>query len=213
MKKTALTLLMGVIGMHVSAQDRTYSPEHETETTTKKKKVIVRPEHSPNIYITTSTGVNNNTGIMGFTFDVPVSKNVSIEAGPGQGQWGSKVFAGAKYYLSPNHRGFALGAGIAYCPGVYHDRADLQTVYGNTESIEYNKNHVTSMLFTVHKYWNLGKKHNRFYLETGWSTPISHDERITQLSGHRMSNDERDHLRFAIQEGPILAVGFSFGVH
>lgn len=211
MRKIALTVLIGISAMNVSAQDRTYSPDHETETVVKKK--IVRPEHGPGMYITTSTGINNNTGIMGFSFDVPVSKKVSIEAGPGQGAWGSKIFAGAKYYTKPFQRGFAFGAGLAYCRGVHRDRHDLETVYGTTESIVYNKNPQTSMLFTAYKYWNLGKKHNRFYIETGWSTPLSHNDKITQLSGHKMSRREMDHLSSAIQEGPIVVVGFSLGVN
>lgn len=209
MKRITLTVLIAMIWANVLAQEKSIPSENET----KKRKTIVRPDHCPPIYITTGTGINNNTAILGFSFDVPVSKNVSVDAGPGTGTWGNKVYAGVKYYLRPCHRGFAFGTGFTYCPGVYHDRHDLQTIYGNTESIEYNKNPQANILFAAYKYWNLGRKYNRLYAELGWSVALSKGDKITQLSGDRMSSHTVDVLDSDAPGGPIVAVGISFGVH
>ena len=209
MKKIPLTILIALIGVSAFAQ----STDVQTENVSKKKKTIVRPAHCPAIYVTTGTGINSNTGILGFSFDVPVSKNVSIDAGPGTGTWGYKVYAGAKYYLRPCHRGFAFGAGLTYCPGVYHDQASMETIFGNNEVVTYNKNSRTNMLFAVYKYWSLGKKYNRFYLEFGWSVPLDHTDKITQVDGDPMTSKSLHDLGSTAPGGPIIAAGFSFGMH
>jgi hypothetical protein len=209
MKKAILAILIGMTGINVFAQESTISPANETG----KTKTKVRSGHCPAIYISTSTGINNNTAILGFSFDVPVSKNVSIDAGPGTGTWGDKVYLGAKYYLKSCHRGFAFGTGFTYCPGVYHDHANLTTIYGTTEDVGYNKNPRTNILFAAYKYWNLGRKYNRIYMELGWSEPLSRGDKITQISGDPISSDDEHSLGSAAPGGPILAVGISFGVH
>jgi len=195
--------------MHVQAQEKNISDENDTVA----RKTIVRPDKCPTMYITTSTGINNNTALIGFSFDVPVSKYVSVEAGPGAGTWNTKLYAGVKYYTKPCHRGFAIGVGLAYCTGLNHDQHSLETIYGNNESILYNKNPQTNVLFMVYKYWDIGKKYNRFYVESGWSTPINGGDKITQLSGDPLSEDAISRLGSSIQQGPILAVGISFGIY
>ena len=150
---------------------------------------------------------------MGFSFDVPVSKNVAIDGGPGTGTWGDKVYAGVKYYVKPCHRGFAFGTGLTYCPGVHHDKHDLETIYGNTETITYNKNPLTNIFFAAYKYWSLGKQYNRVYIELGWSEQLSNKDKITQLTGDRMSENSFNSLNSGASSGPVLAFGVSFGVH
>jgi hypothetical protein len=207
MKKITLTILTCIISMHLFGQDNKAPVED------KKKKEEIRPDHGPLLYITTSTGVNNNTGIVGFNFELPVNEKVTIDAGPGTGTWGYKFYAGAKYYLKPAQRGFAFGVGIAYCPGVNRDRHDLETIYGNSETIDYNKNPQTLALFTVYKYWSIGRKYNRIFVETGWSMLLSNRDKITQLSGDPISNKDMDGLNSGIENGPVFALGISFGLH
>lgn len=203
MKKIIWTILIALAGINAYAQDNNIPSENKTK----------EKGSCPKIYITTSTGINNNTGIAGFSIDVPVSQNVSIDAGPGTGTWGYKVYAGAKYYLKPCHRGFAFGTGLTYCPGVYHDKHNLTTVYGYDETIEYNKNPMLNILFAAYKYWNLGKKYNRIYVELGWSVLLTNGDRITQLTGAPISDQTLHDLGSTVPGGPIIAAGFSFGVH
>ena len=144
---------------------------------------------------------------------MPVSKSVSIDAGPGTGTWGYKVYLGAKYYLRPCHRGFAFGAGFTYCPGVHNDQHDLTTIYGISEPVVYNKNPLTNILFAAYKYWNLGRGYNRIYMELGWSVPLGNYDKVTQVAGDPISSDTRHALNSNAPGGPILAAGFSFGMH
>ena len=91
MKKLIFTILIAMIALNVSAQDK-----NTTSGDTKQETPEARPAHSPAVYITISTGINNNTGILGFSFDVPVSSNIVIDGGVGASTWNSKVYAGVK---------------------------------------------------------------------------------------------------------------------
>lgn len=208
MKKTALTIMGVLVGMYVFAQEAA-QPEKETV----KKRQVARPEHSPVIYVTTSTGVNNNTAIMGFSFDVAVSKNVSVDAGVGTGTWGDKVYGGVKYYLKPHHRGFAFGTGLTFCPGVLHRQADMKTIYGDVEHVEFNKKPVANLMLAAYKYWSLGRKYNRFYAEVGWSVRLTGGDTFTQTKGNPLSSTSVRNLNANAPGGPILAAGVSFGMH
>ena len=209
MKNIILTLLVAMIALNVSAQDKnTTSGDNTSQVEPAVKQLL-----SPAVYITTSTGINNNTGLLGFSFDVPVSSNVVIDGGVGASTWNSKVYAGVKYYLKPHQRGFAFGTGLTYCTGLYDDKHTLQTIYGANEPIEYNKNPQTNILFAAYRYWTLGRKYNRFYLELGWSVPLTGGDKITQLNGYPITANTRSNLAFWAPGGLILAAGFSFGVH
>ena len=141
MKQITLTILIGIFALNVSAQDIDAPSKHEA----KGEDLKLRSDGCPAIYITTSTGINNNTAILGFNFELPVSEKVAIEAGPGTGTWGYKAYAGVKYYLKPCQRGFAFGTGLTYCPGVQHSWHDVATIYGSTEDIEFKKNAQTNI--------------------------------------------------------------------
>jgi hypothetical protein len=200
MKKILSTLLIVMTVLVASAQDKNM----EAET---------KPATAPAVYISTSTGVNNNTGIFGFSFDVPVSSHVVIDAGPGASTWNYKAYAGVKYYMRPHQRGFAFGTGLTYCSGLRDDKHDLQTIYGYTEPVEYNKNPQTNILFAAYRYWTMGKKYNRFYLELGWSVSLTGGNSITQLTGDPITTHANNDLSSWTPGGLILAAGFSFGVH
>jgi len=209
MKKIALTLLMGIIGMNTFAQDANTPPKKAT----KKKTPIVRPIHCPAIYISTSTGINNSTGLLGFSIDVPVDKNISIEGGPGISSWGYKVYIGAKYYLQPCQRGWAFGTGLTYNTGIQGYQRNMETVTGYSENVQLNLNPQTNILFAAYKYWNLGKRYNRFYMELGWSVPLSGGNKFDQTLGDPIDDRSTKTMNFIAPGGLIAAVGFSFGVH
>lgn len=208
MKQITLIILTGMIAFKVSAQDNNIPPENKT-----KKKDHVRLDRGPAIYITTSTGINNNTGIVGFNFELPVNERVAIDAGPGFGTWAYKVYAGAKYYLKPAQRGFAFGAGFTYAVGEHRMRHLETSIYGNTTESIYQQNPRTNVLFAAYRYWSLGEQYNRLYAQLGWSIPLSGGDKITQISGPRMSENSIRRRESLAPGGPILAIGISFGVH
>ncbi len=208
MKQIILILFIATLTFHALGQStgvKQIGPE--------KKEQKLKRAHYPAFYITTSTGINNNTGVLGFSFDVPVSKNISIDAGVGAGSWNNKIYAGVKYYLDPFHRGFAFGTGLTYSSGLSDDRAYMTTIYGNNEWIEYNKNPQTNILFAAYKYWNMGKKYNRWYVELGWSVRVTGGSIVTQLTGDPLDRVTLNTLELFAPGGLIAGVGMSFGVH
>lgn len=211
MKRLAFTLFTALICTGSFAQNNNLPPEEMENAKIKRKKV--RLDRGPAIYITTSTGLNNNTGVMGFNFELPLSPTVTIDAGPGYGFWGHKVYVGAKYYLRPAQRGFAFGIGVTHAAGEKSMRHLETSIYGNTTESTFRQNPQTNALFAAYKYWSLGKQYNRIYAQLGWSAPLSGGDRITQLSGPRMSNNSIRARGSMAPHGPILAFGFSFGLH
>ena len=207
MKKIPFTILLALVATQAFAQgDKAADPDKYTN-------VSVNTARAPWAYITTSTGFNNNTGILGFSIDVPIGRKLSIEAGPGMGTWNYKAYAGIRYYLKPHQRGFAFGTGLTYCTGLRNDEHDLKTIYGYSEQIEYDKNPQTNILFAAYKYWNLGRRYNRIYMELGWSVPLTGGSKISQLSGAPMSSSQRNGIESSAPGGLIVAMGFSFGMH
>ena len=207
MKKIIFTISIAIIALNVSAQDKAATSVEDKQEVPDAKQV-----HTPALYITTGTGINNNTGLLGFSFDVPLHDHVSIDGGVGASSWNSKVYAGVKYYLKPHQRGYAFGTGLTYCTGLYYDQHDLNTIWGN-ESIAYNKNPQTNILFAAYRYWTMGRKYNRFYVELGWSVALTGGDKITQLTGDPITSNAHNNLVFWAPGGLILAAGFSFGVH
>src|SRR5271156_5763542 len=71
----------------------------------------------PFSYIGFSTGFNNPSGPIGFDFDVPIARYVTIGAGGGYSTWGNKLHLDGKYFLRPHQRGWALGGGVTLNSG------------------------------------------------------------------------------------------------
>ena len=206
MKQVTLILLISFFSLNVIGQEVT------TEVK-KQKKEKVRLDKGPAVYITTSTGINNNTAILGFNFELPVSPKVTIDAGPGTGTWNYKAYLGAKVYLKPAQRGFAFGTGFTYATGTRGNSYEMTTINGDKEQLKFNKNPQTNIFFAAYKYWNLGRQYNRLYLELGWSVPLSGGDKVTQMSGPPVTDESKRALESMAPGGPILAFGFSFGVH
>ena len=211
MKQLALTLFAALLCTACYAQDSGLTPEQMDAPKVKRQKI--RLDRGPTIYITTSTGLNNNTGVIGFNFELPLSPKVTIDAGPGYGFWGHKVYVGAKYYLRAAQRGFAFGIGVTHASGEKSMRHLETSIYGNTTESTFRQNPQTNALFAAYKYWSLGKQYNRIYVQLGWSATLSGGDRITQLSGPRMSNNSIRGRGSVAPHGPVLAFGFSFGLH
>jgi len=217
MKKIALTIFTLLFGLHVIAQ-QTDNPGRKQETTPtkrepRKRKEIKRPLRCPAIYIGTSSGINNNTGYIGGSIDFPIAKFFSVEGGIGTSTWGIKVSAMGKYYLSPCQRGWAFGVGVTHSTGLQNfEDKNLETVNG-TEDVTLNLNPQTNICLAAFYYWNLGRRYNRFYLEAGWSVPLSTGNKFDQLTGDPLTNNSVNALNLISPGGLIIAAGFSFGVH
>jgi len=216
MKKISLLSVVLMLSIHVFAQDTDEPVKHRGDHPPKKeveKPKILRPLRYPSFYINTSTGINNNTGLLGLSFDVPVAKYFSVEAGAGISTWGYKFAALGKYYLQPGHRGWAFGAGITHSTGLQNTQQNLQTVDGNTEEVGLNLNPQTNVFLAAYRYWNLGKRYNRFFLELGWSIPVSGGDKFDQVSGTQITSTSVSTMNLLSPGGLIIGAGFSFGVY
>jgi hypothetical protein len=163
------------------------------------------------IYITVSTGINNNTGVVGVGLEVPVTKQLSVEGGVGASTWGTKVYGGGKYYLRPGHRGWAFGAGITYNSGIATFNETLATINDDNEPVTLDLKPQVNLFLAAYQYFRLGRGNNRFYLEYGFSVPMSGGDKFDQTGGTEITSSSASAVRFLSPGGIIVAAGFSFG--
>ncbi len=193
----------------------TYGQEKETKETKKAKDAKAQTsEKRPKcakIYLALSTGFNNNTGALGLNIDVPVSKEISVDAGFGRSTWGNKLFVGGKYFLNPCHIGWAFGGGVTYNTGLSNFVTKRETIYKTQEEVLLNMKPMVNAYFVAYKYWKLGKGYNRIYMELGYSVAFTNDI-LEQLDGTPMSSDGIALSKALSPGGPILAGGISFGI-
>ena len=205
MKQVTFTLLAILLCAHSFAQDGTEKSQYKKP----KNESSGRP---PVLYITTSTGINNNTGLVGVGIDVPVGPKLLLGAGAGIGTWGDKIYIGGKYFLMPGHTGWAFGGGVTHNSGLQNFTDNLETVYGNTEQVTLNLNAQTNVFLAAYRYWSIGRKRiNKFYLELGWSVPLTGD-RFDQTDGDPISSNSTATMNLLSPGGIIVGAGFSFGV-
>lgn len=208
MKKLTVTFCSLVLAVSALAQDAAEPPKKET----KKKDPVARPVKGPPFYLTTGTGVNNNYGLIGLVFDVPVQKYFSIEGGGGISTWGTKIGLSGKYYMKEYERGWAFGFGLTYSSGRKTVTTNMETIYGN-ENVTIDFNPQTNLFLAAYHYWNLGKRRNRFYLEGGWSAALSGGDKFKQVAGDPLSDNSTRALNFIAPGGLIVGVGFSFAIY
>ncbi len=205
MKQLTATLLALLFCAHSFAQDGSEKPNYKKE----KRESSNRP---PVLYITPSTGINNNTGLVGVSLDVPVTQKVSIEGGAGLSTWGDKLYIGGKYFLQPGHRGWAFGVGLTYNTGISNYQPTLETIYNTNEVVQLDLHPQTNVFLAAYRYWKLGRRANRIYLELGWSVALS-GNRFDQTAGDQISDNANNEMNLLAPGGLIVGCGFSFGVH
>lgn len=212
MRKFSLTILIAITCLNAIGQVKDEPPAKST----KHKSAIIRPSRCPKAYITTSTGLNNNTGLIGFSFDIPVEKYISVEAGAGTGPgistWGYKLAVSGKFYLSPCQRGWAFSTGLTFNTGIQGYKSTLETIYGD-ETVKMNLNSQINVQLSAFHYWNLGKRNNRFYAQAGWSIPLSGGSSYEVVSYSPLSDNSKTMMSILSPGGPIIACGFSFGIY
>ncbi len=156
-----------------------------------------------------STGINNNGGILSIGIDAHVANNASINGGVGISGWGYKMYAGGKYYLKPCHEGWAFGGGATYSTGLPEFTFDMETVASSSEEVVLELKPQANLFAAAYRYWQLGKKRNRIYLQLGLSIPVTGDK-YYQVSGNKLSSASNSLVRTIAPGGIIVGFGFSF---
>lgn len=181
-----------------------------------EKKLQSRPAKSrsacPPVYLGTSTGINNQSGLLGFNIEVPIVEQFSIGTGVGISSWGTKVYGEGRYYLGHCQRGWAFGAGISHSTGLTSYTPTVKTVYGSKDQVTVDLDAKTNFFLAAYRFWTLGKRQNRFYITFGYSVPLTKTG-IHQVAGPQMTTDSYNTLKAISPGGLIAAAGFSFGIH
>lgn len=171
-----------------------------------------KPGKCQKAYFDLSTGINNNGGLLSIGGDIHVKEDFSLHAGAGRSLfWGYKFYFGGKYYLNPCHRGWAFGAGLTFSSG----KADYETEQFTITSPDLLEDVTLELLPQVnlfasaYKYWDMGKRNNRIYLQLGWSVPVTKDK-FVQKAGNPLTVESARTMRFLSPGGLIIAVGFCF---
>ena len=167
----------------------------------------------PFSYIGFSSGLNNPAGAIGFDFDIPVHRYLVLGVGGGFSSWGNKLHLDAKYFFRQHQRGWALGGGFTFNSGdnKFITRP-LQTNAGIKEKVSLDLKVQRNVFFAVYHYWNLGRRYNRFFAGLGWSVPLV-ERKFIQLSGDNLTNKSAKRIDLFAPGGPMLSLGFSFGLH
>lgn len=163
----------------------------------------------PRFYIGLSTGLENQSGLIGFNMDVPI-KSFSLGAGFGLASWGYKSYLEARYYFNPCNRGWALGTGVTYNTGLTNFTTLLPTTTGD-QDVTLNLHPKTNVFLAGYRFWNLGKRGNRFYLELGYSLRLD-ENNYTVVSNHKLTSDGDAVMTLLAPGGLIFGLGFSFGL-
>jgi hypothetical protein len=163
------------------------------------------------LYIDLGTGLNANTGLLGGGVDYHVAKDISINAGLGLlSSWGNKFYIGGKGYLKPCHKDWAFGGGLTYNTGLSKYTSTQETIYGTNEEVTLDLLPQTCVYLSAFKYWKLGHKGNRFYMQLGWSRSMN-AQKFKQISGTPVSSNSAAITRFISPGGLVFGLGFSFG--
>ena len=206
MKQLPLVFLIAIYALNANAQQRGGIVKGHPGYKNKRHKSC------PVFYITTGTGINNNTGLLGVNFDKPVAKSVSVAGGLGISSWGYKFFVGGSYYLKPCHRGWAFGGGLTYNTGIHdYQQNNVETVYGTKETVQLELHPQANVFVAAYHYWSIGKRSNRLFAEIGWSQRVTTGYKFTQTYGSPISKTSADVYNLISPGGPIIGAGFSFG--
>lgn len=211
MKKLILSLSVLLYSLAAMAQDDMY--DQGLKPTGNRHMARNRESSCSKTYLDISTGINNNAGGLGIGMDFHVSDNVSLNGGIGLlTTWGYKFYGGGKYFFNSGHKGWAIGGGLTYSTGLSEFKNDMETIYGNTQTVVIKLEPQLNFYAAAYKYWNVGKRSNRMYLQLGLSAPLF-QHRFTQLSGAPISDRSASILKTISPGGLIVGLGFSFGLH
>ena len=164
-------------------------------------------------YIGFSTGINNPAGLLGLNIDVPVTAHFDLNAGVGIGTWGNKIYGEARYFLRPCHLGWAFGAGVTYATGLNNFTTNLETTAGDKEQVTLDLYSRTNVYLAAYRFWQLGRRANRIYLELGVSVPVSAGDAYQQTAGNTIDDNSKNTMKVLTPGGLMAGVGFMFGIH
>jgi len=164
----------------------------------------------PKFYVGLSTGINNQSGLIGPNFDIPLAKRLSFGLGAGRSSWGWKMYSEARGYLGECNRQLAIGGGMSYNTGISNINTILPTTTGDEQvTLEYKPS--LNAFGSLYYFFNIGHDwSHRFYLQLGYSHRLE-DNLYRVKSKHVLTSDGDAVMQLLQPGGVIIGLGFSFG--
>lgn len=166
-------------------------------------------DECPKLYLGLNVGLENPNGILGFSMDAPIIPHLSGRAGIGISSWGYKYYAEAVGYLGKCHRKWAAGLGVSHNTGLSNFKTTMPTSIGD-QDITLDLLAQTNAFINFYHYWTLGKRKNRFYLQLGYSIPLSTGKYYELKSNVTLTQDGQDAMKILRPGGLSIGVGFYF---
>jgi hypothetical protein len=163
----------------------------------------------PKNYLGLSIGVNNISGAIGATVEVPINDNYSSKIGLGLGSWGVKTAIAGKYYTE-YCTSWSFGAGYSTASGTKGALLTLITSTGSeSQTIKMDLERAHMIDLVAGKSW--GKK-VRFGVELGYSVKVAGGTFATQDKTIVLSTLSTRTMKFLSPDGLIFGLGLSFGL-
>lgn len=168
------------------------------------------------------TGINNNTGPLGITyeriFNANKETNFSLNGGVGISTWGAKIELELKHYFKSYNKGWAASAGVSWNSGFRNDHEVFEVwasngwyTSGGEQGVTITRLPQANGFVCIYHYWRLGKRENRFSTAFGWSLSLTADK-YRETSGNPIRKGETEEQNFLLLYAPgglILSVGYS----
>lgn len=168
----------------------------------------------PRTFIGVGTGINSQTGMIGFMASVAATKNILCHVSIGTGGWGNKISLFGEYQINVK-RGWGIGFGYSFFPGDIEvkqnlevktgsfstQKQDVTLVYGQTSTIS---------LFASH-HW-LIRNRSRLALDFGLSIGMEKDPYKVKDANVILSEDSKELVGMLTPGGIIFGIHYSFGL-
>jgi hypothetical protein len=170
----------------------------------------VNAQEAPSkLYLGVSTGMENQTGLIGGHVEVPLTNRISILGGMGLSVWGGKLSAEGRYYFNDCSSGWAVGAGLIHSTGF--KGYDVSITGGTQRPANMRLLPVNNVFGSVYHFWQLGKGRNKFYVQGGYSARLS-DKYYEFKDVYKPTSQEQRFMRSLSPGGLMIAAGFTFSL-
>lgn len=166
----------------------------------------------PKFYVGISTGLENQSGLIGPNFDVPITNWFSFGFGAGRSSWGYKGYSETRFYFGDCNRQFALGMGATYNTGISNFVTPMPTVEEGTADVRFELKPSLNAFLSAYYFFSIGQsKSHRFYLQSGYSHPLFDDVYTVKSKNITLTREGETAMQILRPGGVIFALGFSFG--
>lgn len=157
-----------------------------------------------------STGINNQTGIIGFSYQNYFTDNLGFCIGAGLGTWGYKLSLGTRISKANSKSGFLIGFSRATGVDNVKLTTPVETPSGTTlnEEVIINCKPVHTFNIAYTNFTAVGSKGNRLQFDIGFSLLLNDQAELNYSiasipQGHTLTSQSKAAIK-AIQPGGLL---------